>query len=116
MKNWYGCLGFVSVLGFCGLYGDEPLFCSFFAFLVFFQYFWITPDEMFLDTMKKSAAAAFFTNLCVTAAVTLGLTALRLSGNPLAAGAAAGFGASVAVFAFSSFLLEARERMHAGND
>ena len=26
MKNWYGCIGFVSLLGVWGLIGSEPLF------------------------------------------------------------------------------------------
>ena len=55
MKNWYGCIGFVSLLGVWGALAEEPLFYPFFAFLVFFEYFWVTPDEMFLDTMKKCA-------------------------------------------------------------
>ena len=59
MKNWYGCIGFVSLLGVWGALAGEPLFYPFFAFLVFFEYFWVTPDEMFLDTMKKCAATAF---------------------------------------------------------
>ena len=49
MKNYYGCIGFVSLLGFLGLLG-EPIFYSFFAFIVFFEYFAVKPDEMFLDT------------------------------------------------------------------
>ena len=72
MKNWYGCIGFVSLLGVWGALAGEPLFYPFFAFLVFFEYFWVTPDEMFLDTMKKCAATAFFCNLFLTAAATLG--------------------------------------------
>ena len=85
MKNWYGCIGFVSLLGVWGALAGEPLFYPFFAFLVFFEYFWVTPDEMFLDTMKKCAATAFFCNLFLTAAATLALSYLRRSGNPLAA-------------------------------
>ena len=80
MKNWYGCIGFVSLLGVWGALAGEPLFYPFFAFLVFFEYFWVTPDEMFLDTMKKCAATAFFCNLFLTAAATLAfsLSALAL--------------------------------------
>ena len=36
MKNWYGCIGFVSLLGIWGALAGEPLFYPFFAFLVFF--------------------------------------------------------------------------------
>ena len=37
MKNWYGCIGFVSLLGVWGALAEEPLFYPFFAFLVFFE-------------------------------------------------------------------------------
>ena len=116
MKNWYGCIGFVSLLGVWGALAGEPLFYPFFAFLVFFEYFWVTPDEMFLDTMKKCAATAFFCNLFLTAAATQALSYLRRSGNPLAGGAAFGFGVSIAVFAFSTCIAEAKERIWGRND
>lgn len=31
---------------------DELLFLPFFAFIVFFEYFWVTPDEMFMEYCK----------------------------------------------------------------
>lgn len=110
MKNRYGCIGFVSLLGIWGLYAEEPLFLSFFAFVVFFEYFWVMPDEMFLDTMKKCAAAAFFSNLFVTVTAAFVLSHFGLGGNPLAGGAALGFGVSIAVFALLSFFFDLRER------
>ncbi|MDE7219967.1 MAG: DUF3796 domain-containing protein [Oscillospiraceae bacterium] len=116
MKNCYGCIGFVSLLGIWGVLSGEPLFLSFFAFALFFEYFWVIPDEMFLDTMKKCAALAFFTDLFITAAATLVLSYCKLTDNPLAAGAALGFGISIAVFAFSAFIAETMERSRAKND
>lgn len=59
MKKWYGCIGFVSLLGIWGLIGSEPLFLSFFAFALFFEYFWVTPDEMFVDTIKRMCFMGF---------------------------------------------------------
>ena len=116
MKNRYGCIGFVSLLGIWGLIGKEPLFLSFFAFILFFEYFWVTPDEMFVDTMKKCASWAFFANLFITTVITFGLSYFKISNNPLAAGTAVGFGISIAVFAFSAFVLEFKERVNAKND
>ena len=86
MKNWYGCIGFVSLLGVWGLIGSEPLFLSFFAFALFFEYFWVTPDEMFVDTIKRCASWAFFANLFITTAATFALSYFKMSSNPLAAG------------------------------
>lgn len=116
MKNWYGCIGFLSLLGVWGALTEEPLFYPFFAFLVFFEYFWVTPDEMFLNTMKTCAATAFFCCLFLTAAAALAFSYLRCSGNPLAAGASLGFGVSIAVFAFSTWVAEAKERIWGRND
>lgn len=116
MRNWYGCIGFVSLLGVWGLIESEPLFLPFFAFVLFFEYFWVTPDEMFVDTMKKSASWAFLANLFITTAVTLALSYFEMSSNPLAAGTAVGFGVSIAVFACSASVLERRERIYAKND
>lgn len=116
MKNRYGCIGFVSLLGFWGLFGGQPLFLSFFAFAIFFEYFWITPDEMFINTMRRCAAAAFFTNLAVTIVGTVLLSHFDLSGNPLAGGTALGFGISIAVFALLTFFMELKERIAAKND
>ena len=116
MKNWYGCIGFVSLLGAWGLIGSEPLFLSFFAFALFFEYFWVTPDEMFVDTIKRCASWAFFANLFITTAATFALSYFNMSSNPLAAGTALGFGISIAIFAFSTFVLEIKERVNTKND
>ena len=116
MKNWYGCVGFLSLLGVWGILGDEPLFLSFFAFALFFEYFWVNPDEMFVESMRKCATLAFASNLLITTTATLILSHFNLSSNPLAAGTATGFGVSIAVFAFSTFVMEIRERLNAQND
>lgn len=116
MKNWYGCIGFLSLLGFWGILGDEPLFLYFFAFALFFEYFWVNPDEMFLENMRKCATLAFASNLLITTLATLILSYFNLSNNSLAAGTALGFGVSIAVFSFSTFVVEIRERFNSRND
>lgn len=116
MKNKYGLIGFISLLGFAGVFGGEPLFLSFFAFALFFEYFWVQPDEMFIETLRKCATYAFFTDLFVTTGATLAFSYLKMSNNPLAGGTALGFGISIAVFAFSTFIMELKERVGAKND
>ena len=95
---------------------DELLFLPFFAFIVFFEYFWVTPDEMFIDIIKKCASFAFFTNLFITTVITLALSYFNLSSAPLTAGTALGFGISIAAFAISTFILETKERINAKDD
>lgn len=116
MKNKYGCIGFVSLLGLWGIFGKEPLFLSFFAFVLFFEYFWITPDEMFMSTIRKCATIAFFTNLAITTIGTFLILHFEMSNNPLAGGTALGFGISIAVFALSTFAMELKERIVANSD
>ena len=110
MKNKYGCIGFVSLLGLWGLYANEPLFLSFFTFVIFFSYFWVTPDEMFVDTLKKCATIAFFSNITITVIATFAFSYFKLSSNPLAGGATLGFGISIAIFALMSFFFDLKER------
>lgn len=116
MKNKYGCIGFLSLLGFWGLFGKEPIFLSFFTFAIFFEYFWVTPDEMFIDTMRKCATIAFVTNLAITTLGTLAFSYFENSDNPLAGGTALGFGISIAVFALLTFIMELKERVAVKND
>lgn len=116
MKNKYGFIGLLSLLGFVGLFGEEPLFLSFFAFAIFFEYFWVQPDELFVETIRKCATYAFFINLFITAGATFIFHYFKISSNPLAGGTALGFGIAVAVFALMTFTMELRERLGARND
>ena len=52
MRYRYGLLGFLSLIGVVGLIIEEPAFYPFFAFVLFFEYFFIKPDEMFLENMR----------------------------------------------------------------
>ena len=45
-QNWYGLLGFLSLLGWIGVFTQERVFLLFFAFAVDFQYFFLPSDEM----------------------------------------------------------------------
>lgn len=116
MKNKYGFIGFLSLLGFWGLHSGDNIFLFFFAFVVFFQYFWIEPDEMLIETIRKCATYAFFANLFTATVATLVFSYFELSINPMAGGTALGFGISVVVFVLMTFIMELKERLGAGND
>jgi hypothetical protein len=116
MKNIYGFIGFISLLGFIGLFGKEPLFLSFFAFALFFKYFLVQPDEFFIETIRKCAAYAFFINLFIVAGATFVFSYFEISSNPLAGGTALGFGISIAIFTFMTFIMEWKEQLGARND
>lgn len=117
MKNKYGLIGFLSLLGLIGVFTENRLFLSWFGFIAFFQYFWIVPDELFIETMRKCAAAAFFVNLAVTGVITLVFTLLGgLGGDPLTDGVIFGFTAGLFVFVFSTVIIEWRQRRSATDD
>lgn len=116
MKNKYGFIGFMSLLGFIGLFDEEPLFLSFFAFGLFFKYFLVQPDEFFIETIRKCATYAFFINLFIVTGATFVFYYFKISSNPLAGGTALGFGISIAIFAFMTFIMELKEQLGAKND
>ena len=72
----YGMLGFLSLLGFVGLFTEERSFLGFFAFAVDFQYFFLKSDEMLEEQLARSASRAFVAGMLVMAAAVLGMLAL----------------------------------------
>lgn len=110
MKNKFGLIGFVSLLGILGLYTDEPLLLSFFAFVLFFEYLFICPDELFIENMRKAAMWAFISNLTITALATLIFSVFNMSSNALSGGIILGFSFSIAIFCFSTSFLDRREK------
>ena len=108
----YGSMGFLSLLGFIGLFTEERIFLTFFAFAVDFEYFFVKSDEMLEEYMNRSAARAFYCGMLTTAAVALVyfLAGLRSGRAALLAGFAAGWGVSVAVYALSTVYYGFREK------
>ena len=110
-QTLYGCLGFLSLLGLVGVFTEARSFLAFFAFAVDFQYFFLPSDEMAEAQVTRAAARAFVAGMLVMAAATLGTLLLGRYApqRALAAGCAAGWGASVAVFALLAALYALRE-------
>ena len=64
--------GFLSLLGFIGVFTEERSFLAFFAFAVDFQYFFLPSDEMAEAQLTRAAALGFVAGMLAMAAVTLG--------------------------------------------
>ncbi len=97
LKYLFGATGFISLLGFIGVFTDERVFLCFFAFAVDFEYFFIRSDEMWELYMTRSAARSFCLGMIVMAFTSLGNFLAGGSGSQaLIAGLAAGWAASVA--------------------
>ena len=103
-QTLYGMLGFLSLLGFVGVFTEARGFLGFFAFAVDFQYFFLKSDEMLEEQLARSASRAFVAGMLVMAAAVLGT--LTLGGfspeQALLTGCAAGWAASVAVYALTA--------------
>lgn len=103
-QTLYGMLGFLSLLGFVGVFTEARGFLGFFAFAVDFQYFFLKSDEMLEEQLAHAASRAFVAGMLVMAAAVLGT--LMLGGfdpsRALLTGCAAGWAASVAVYALTS--------------
>ena len=100
----YGMLGFLSLLGFVGLFTEERSFLGFFAFAVDFQYFFLKSDEMLEEQLARSASRAFVAGMLVMAPPVLGMLALGRfdPSRALLTGCAAGWAASVVVYALTA--------------
>lgn len=62
----YGLMGFLSLLGFLGIFTETKAFLAFFAFAVDFSYFFQPSDEMLESSMNRSAARAFYCGMVAT--------------------------------------------------
>ena len=115
MKNKFGFVGLLSLLGFVGVFTEHRWFMTYFILVAYFSYFRVIPDEMFRDMVKKCAAAAFFVNLAVTSVAMLvfwlvGMDEIVLSANGI------GWTAAFATFFFTFPILEIRERRNASKN
>lgn len=117
-RNLRGFIGLLSLLGFIGVFTENRGFLAFFAFIVDFEYFFISSDEMVEEYMNLSASLAFYCGMITTAIVTL--VCFFFGGQEgniaLLTGFASGWGVSVAVHGFSIGYYRFKESWVAGND
>lgn len=102
-KYLYGLTGFLSLLGFIGVFTDERIYLAFFAFIVDFEYFFIKSDEMLDEQMNKSASRSFYCGMfAVAVTVLINFFGMGRPGNQaLLSGFAVGWAVSVMVHAVS---------------
>lgn len=64
--NKLGLLSLLSLVGLLGLTtGNKALF-GFFGFVAYIRYFFVTPDEMFLQNVRSAATIGFFSGVSAT--------------------------------------------------
>ncbi len=106
----YGSLGFISLLGFVGIFTEEKYFLSFFCFAVNFQYFFKKTDEMVDEYMNKSARNGFFTGMLAVAIISTFNMFLKTPYEALNLGILYGWILAVATFIISTMIYEYKEK------
>lgn len=115
MKNKYGCIGFVALLGLLGFYNNEKWYFAFFAFAIFFEYFFKQPDELFVSNIRKAAANAYWVGLGISV---IAIIYFNIRGGEIALekGVLLGFGLGIVTFCFCSAYFEWKEGRGITND
>jgi quinol-cytochrome oxidoreductase complex cytochrome b subunit len=108
MKNRLGLLGLLGFLGILGIVTDNRFFLAFFAFLVFFRYFFVIPDELFKQNVQRAATPAFFTGIGVQA-ITIAVTAFTKDTQQLISGLSLSFSVAMMLFIILLVVAEFKE-------
>lgn len=117
MNRRYGFLGFFSLVGLLGFWTHDPMYFPFLGFLLFFEYFFVKTDEMFIDNMRKAAAWAFYADLAATTIFTCYYAMIKQnSGAALTKGIGLGFGVAIFVFCFVTACFDWKDRRGVSND
>ena len=117
MKRRYGFLGFFSLIGLLGFWTHNPMYFPFLGFALFFEYFFVKTDEMFIDNMRKAAAWAFFSNLTTATIVTCYYAIIKNNSDvALTKGIGLGFGVAIIVFFFVTTCFDWKDRRGVSND
>lgn len=58
--NPLGLLALLSIIAVLGFLTDNKGWFGFFGFFYYIRYFWVLPDEFFLENVRKTATLAFF--------------------------------------------------------
>lgn len=64
--NRLGFLSLLALLGILGLTTDNKALLGFFGFAYYFRYFFVTPDEMFVQNVRRAASIGFFSGVAST--------------------------------------------------
>lgn len=117
MQRRYGLIGFFSLIGLIGFYTNNPIYFPFLAFALFFEYFFVETDEMFITNMRKAASWAFYTNLAITTLATGYLVFVENQADiALTKGVGLGFGVAIMIFSFVTAWFDWKDRHGVSND
>ncbi len=101
--NKLGLFSLLALLGVLGLATENKGVLGFFGFAFYLGYFWVLPDELFRQNVRKAATAAFFFQMLSLLPICLGAVLLGLKGSRIA-GVAFASSFAVGVILFSLYL------------
>jgi hypothetical protein len=64
--NKLGFLSLLALLGFLGLTSENRALLGFFGFACYIRYFFVTPDELFMQNVRSAASIGFFSGVAAT--------------------------------------------------
>ena len=70
-NNGLGWLSLVSLVGLLGFFTPNKALLGFLGFACYFRYFFVTPDELFMQNLRSAASIGFFFGLGTTVAAVL---------------------------------------------
>ncbi len=107
-SNKLGFLSLLALLGVLGLITNRPL-SGFFGFAYYIRYFFVIPDELFMENVRKAASMGFFSGVAAVglAAAIHVLLPDVLSGTAVVA---ASYVVSVFVFTIALLVYEVKEQ------
>ncbi|WP_052356739.1 DUF3796 domain-containing protein [[Clostridium] dakarense] len=107
--NYFGFLGFTSILGLLGFYTNNKSMFLYFCFLPYFMYFKVIPDESFKENVRKSATIAYIISFVISC-ISIGL--YEIYNNPSIAIAGLNFSFSISgiLFLIKFLAIESKEK------
>lgn len=106
--NQLGWMSLIALLGFFGLFTENNGMLGFFGFAVYARYFFVVPDELFVQNVSKAASIGFFAGVFATC-LAMAFRVLVPSVLATYVSLAASFIVSVVSFSVSLVVLEFME-------
>ncbi|MGB8451415.1 MAG: DUF3796 domain-containing protein [Anaerocolumna sp.] len=110
IKNKLGYLSLPALLGILGIFTENKACLGFWAFLYYFRYFFIIPDEYINGDIQKAAAPAFITGISISL---LSVVLEALFNDVLLLIVGTGIGTVISILVFTVYLAIIQMRRNA---
>lgn len=109
--NKLGLLSLLALIGILGFTTENKAYLGFFGFLGYVRYFFVTPDELFIQNIRKAASLGFFSGvIAMGIGILLHVLLSSLIKNTAVLALAASYVVSMLSFSIALVVLELREQ------